>query len=98
MIKLIKAKIAARKAIKARLKKEIPMINELIEKASQEGDFNVPINVNEYSNSARILLEKAGYDVNYNEISWAHLGGEMDRNEKELKKIAEAAGVKILEK
>lgn len=94
MIKLLKAKISARKATKVRLQTEIPMINELIEKARKEGKFCVAININDYSRSTEALLKKAGYRVEYDYISWSHL---IDENEKELMKIAKDAGVKILE-
>lgn len=97
MIKLVKAKIAARKATKAILQKEIPMINELIEKACEEGKFCVPININDYSSATQALLKKAGYEVEYNQISWAHLGVAIDKNEKELMSIAKEAGVKLFE-
>lgn len=97
MIRLIKAKIIARETIKARLQKEIPMINKLIEEAKNEGKFTVPINVNDYSSSTRDLLEKEGYKVEFDYISWAHMAGVLDRNEKELMKIVAEAGVSILE-
>ena len=97
MIKLIKAKITARKATKVRLQEEIPMINKLIEKASEEGKFCVPININDYSRSTEALLKKAGYEVEYDHISWAHLSEAIDENEKELMEIAKKAKVKILE-
>lgn len=97
MIRLIKAKIIARETIKARLQKEIPMINKLIEEAKNEGKFTVPINVNDYSSSTRALLEKEGYKVEFDYISWAHMAGVLDRNEKELMKIVAEAGVSILE-
>lgn len=97
MLKLINAKITARKATKVRLQTEIPMINELIEKAREEGNFCVPININDYSRSTEALIKKSGYEVEYNQISWAHLGVAIDKNEKELMKIAKDAGVKILE-
>lgn len=97
MIKLIKAKIAARKAIKVRLQTEVPIINELIKKAIEDGKFSVEIDINDYSRSTEVLLKKAGYEVKYNEISWAHIGVTIDENEKEVMKIAKDAGVKILE-
>lgn len=97
MLKLIKAKIIARKTTKVILQKEIPMINELIENASKDGEFCVSINSNDYSCSTRVLLKKAGYKVEYGLISWAHLGVAIDENEKELMKIAKDAGVEIVE-
>lgn len=97
MIKLIKAKIIARKATKVILQKEIAMINQLIEKAGEDGEFHVTINVNDYSLSTKVLLKKAGYTVDYDMISWAHLGIAIDKNEKELMKIARETGVKIIE-
>lgn len=96
MLRLIKAKAAARKTTLATLKKEVPMINELISKAAEEGKFCIPININDYSPSVQALLEKAGYEVEYNYISWAHWGVEIDHNEKELMQIAKEAGVEIL--
>lgn len=96
MLKLIRAKAAARKATLATLKKEIPMINELISKASEDGKFCVPININDYSPSVQALLRKAEYKVEYNSISWAHFGVEIDHNERELMQIAKEAGVEIL--
>ena len=96
-MKLLKAKITARKATKVRLQTEIPMINELIEKASEEGKFCVAININDYSRSTEALLKKAGYRVEYDYISWAHLAGSIDENEKELMEIAKDVGVKLLE-
>ncbi len=97
MLKLIKAKIIARKTTKVILQKEIPMINELIEKASEDGKFYVSINFNDYSHSTRILLRKAGYKVEYSSISWSHLSVAIDENEKELMQIAKDAGVEIVE-
>ena len=97
MIKLLKAKITARETIKVRLQKEIPMINELIEKARKDGKCCATININDYSRSTEKLLEKAGYKVEYGHISWAHLAVSIDEKEKELMKIAKDAGVKILE-
>ena len=88
MIKLLKAKIAARETTKARLQKDIPMINELIKNARENG---------KYSQAARTMLEKAGYKVEYNCISWAHLLVEIEKNEKELMKIAKDAGVEIVD-
>ena len=96
MSKLFKAKITARKATKVILQKEIPMINELIAKARDEGKFCVAININDYSRSTEVLLKKAGYKVEYDYISWAHLGVSIDENEKELMNIAKDAGVKLL--
>lgn len=97
MLKLIKAKIIARKTTKVILQKEIPKINELIENASKDGKFCVLIKGSDYSYSTRVLLKKAGYEVEYNSISWAHLGEAIDKNEKELMKIAKDAGVEIIE-
>lgn len=96
LLKLIKAEAAARNTTRAILKKEVPMINELISKASEDRKFYVPININDYSPSVQALLKKAGYKVEYNSISWAHIGVEIDNNERELMKIAEEAGVEIL--
>lgn len=97
MIKLIKAKCVARQTIKVRLQAEIPKLNELIKKASEEGKFCVAININDYSESTRVLLKKAGYEVKYDYISWAHLGVKIDENECELMEVAKDAGVKIFE-
>ncbi len=97
MIRLIKAKIIARETVKTILQKEIPMINMLIEEAKNEGRFTVPINVNDYSSSTQTLLKKAGYNVEYDYISLAHVAGAFERNEKELMKIAKEAGVSILD-
>ena len=95
MIKLIEAKCVARQTIKERLQAEIPKLNELIKKASEEGKFCVVININDYSESTRVLLKKAGYKVEYDYISWAHLGVKIDENECDLMEIAEDAGFKI---
>ena len=97
MIKMIKAKSAAWQATKVRLQVEIAMINELIEKATLDGKFCVEINVNDYSRATEKLLKKAGYEVEYNLISWAHLAVKLDDNERELMKVAKDAGVKIFE-
>ena len=97
MIKLLKAKIAARETTKARLQKDIPMINELIKNARENGKCYVTININDYSQAARTMLEKAGYEVEHNSISWAHLMVEIEKNEKELMKIAKDAGVEIVD-
>ncbi len=96
MIKLIKAKFIARRTTIARLRKEIPMINQLIERAVDDGKFSVPININDYSRCTEALLEKAGYRIEYSYISWSHWGVEIDKNEKELMKLADEAGVKVI--
>lgn len=96
MIRLINAKIIARKSTKALLKKEIPMINKLIEDASEEGKFCVPININDYSYATQLLLEKAGYRVEYSYISWSHIAIATHKNERKLMRVAKEAGVSVL--
>ena len=83
-------------AVKVRLQKEILMINELISKARQEGKYCIQLNCNEYSAATESLLKKAGYKVEYDFISWAHLCIAIEENEKNLEKVAKDSGVKIL--
>ena len=97
MIKLLKAKITAREATKALLKKEIPMINELIKNAREKGELIAKININDYSLATQAMLRKAGYEVEYDCISWIHLYRAIEENEKELMKVAKDAGVEIIE-
>jgi hypothetical protein len=96
MIRLINAKIIARRTTKALLKKEIPIINKLIEDASEAGKFCVPIGDNECSYATELLLKKAGYRVDNGFISWAHIAIATHKNENELMKVAKEAGVSIL--
>ena len=97
MIKLLKAKITAREATKALLQKEIPRINELIKNAREKGELIAKININDYSFATQAMLRKAGYEVEYDCISWIHLYRAIEENEKELMKVAKDAGVEIIE-
>ena len=97
MIKLLKAKITAREATKALLQKEIPMINELIKNAREKGELIVKININDYSFATQAMLKKAGYEVEYDCISWIHLYRAIEESEKELMKVAKDAEVEIVE-
>lgn len=62
MFKLISAKMAARKSIKKTLEKEIPLINEAIEKAIANGKAEANYE-GEISRPTVKLLTKAGYVV-----------------------------------
>lgn len=97
MLKLINAKIAARDTTKVKLQKEILMINQLITEAKEKGEFCVKININEYSLATRTLLEKAGYEVEYDFISWSAQGIAISKNEDEVVELAKEANVEIIE-
>ena len=96
MSKLIKAKTAARKSMKVKLRDEISMINELIEKASDDGKFSIAIDVNDYSHLTEVLLEMAGYKIEYDSISWAHWVPKNVEDEKKSAKVLEKIGIKVL--
>lgn len=103
MIKIIAAKVAARKTIKARLEKEIPLINEVIQKAKEAGDIRVYYS-GEISKATVIMLEKAGYVVNHwdvwdvkTEITWYPAYNKLVDNPSEVEKIAKEAGLDIVE-
>ena len=95
MLKLITAKIAARDTTKVKLQEEIPKINRLITDAKGNGEFCVKINVNEYSFATRTLLEKAGYEVEDNFISWSAQGVAISKNEDEVIELAKEANVEV---
>ena len=54
-------------------------------------------NINDYSFATQAMLRKAGYEVEYDCISWIHLYRAIEENEKELMKVAKDAGVEIIE-
>ena len=87
MLKLINAKTAAEETTVNVLKKEIPMINDLITMAELDGECYVKINVNDYSSAMRTLLERSGYDVKYEGFSWAHVTIKTEENKKIFKRV-----------
>ncbi len=103
MIKIIAAKVAARKTIRARLEKEIPQINEAIKKAKEAGEIRVYYS-GEVSKATVTMLEKAGYVVNdwevwdvKTEISWYLAYNKLVDNPSEVEKIAKEADLHIVE-
>ena len=97
MAKITKAKIIARESTKSSLKEEIPMINNLIASAAKAGESFVLIDITSYSKATERLLEKAGYDIERDRISWFHEIVKIIKDEEELKKISEnEANVEVI--
>lgn len=102
MLKIISAKVAARKTIKVQLQKEIPPLNEAIEKAIAEGETTIDEYDGNISKPTLKMLEKVGYMVeNWNalgakpRISWHLLHYDCSDNDSEMEKLAKELDLKI---
>ena len=102
MLKIISAKVAARKTIKVQLQKEIPPLNEAIEKAIAEGETIIDEYDGDISKPTLKMLEKAGYMVeNWNalgakpRISWHLSHYDCSDNDSEMEKLAKELDLKI---
>ena len=103
MLKIISSKVAARKTIKARLQKEIPLINEALKKAMDNGAIRIYYD-GDVSKPTVKLLKKAGYVVaNWDvwdvktEISWFHSYNKLSDNDSEVEELAKELELKIVE-
>ena len=103
MLKFISSNVAARKTIKAQLQKEIPLINEAIEKAIANGKDSIRYNGN-LSKPTVKLLTKANYLVNnldsYNVktvISWHNSYYTISDSDSELEKLVKELDIEIVE-
>lgn len=101
MFKLISAKMAARKSIKKTLEKEIPLINEAIEKAIANGKAEANYE-GEISRPTVKLLTKAGYVVeNWDiwnattKILWYEQYNKISESEAEVETLAKEDGVEV---
>ena len=104
MLKIISVKVAARKTIKAQLQKEIPLLNDAIEKAMAEGETTIEGYDGEISEPTLRMLKKAGYSVeNWNMlnakpiISWHFPYCNCCENDSELEKLAKKLDLEIVE-
>lgn len=102
MLKIISSKVAARKTIKAKLQKEIPPINDALEKAMANGETRIYYD-GDISKPTAKMLEKAGYEVkNWDvfgntEISWYLSYNNFSDNDSEVEKLAKELDLEIVE-
>ena len=102
MLKIISSKVAARKTIKAKLQKEIPPINDALEKAMANGETRIYYD-GDISKPTAKMLEKAGYEVGdwdvlgNTEISWYLSYDNFSDNDSEVEKLAKELDLEIVE-
>ena len=103
MIKVISAKVAARRTIRTKLEREIPSINKALEDAMNNGDTTL-----EYKGKISIptvkMISKAGYLVEHSDveemntlISWKENYFRSSKNPFEVERIAREATVATAE-
>lgn len=103
MLKIISSKVAARKTIKAKLQKEIPPINNALEKAMANGEIRIYYDGDISKPTVKMLI-KAGYVVeNWDvwdvktEISWCRSYNKLSDNDSEVEKLAKELDLEIVE-
>lgn len=98
-VKLLSAEIVAREVIKMEIREQIAEINSLIREAKENGEVSCRYN-DEISEATKIILEKAGYEVDeyddWTEISWESAYEELTESEDDVIQIAQEAGVRII--
>lgn len=98
-VKLLSAELVAREVIKMEIREQIAAINSLIRTAKENGEKSCRYD-NDISESTKIILEKAGYEVeeycNWVEISWESTYNELSETEDVVMQLAEEAGVQII--
>ena len=103
MLKIISSKLAARKTIKAQLQKEIPPINEAIQKGIDSGKTRIKYD-GDISKPTVKLLKKAGITVEdwelwdvRTEIAWSDAYAKLSDSDPEVEKLAKELNLEIVE-
>lgn len=98
-VKLFAAEIVAREVIKMEIREQIAEISSLIRAAKEEKEMSCRYD-DEISEATKIILEKAGYDVeeydDWTEISWESVYDELTESEDDVIQMAQEAGVHII--
>ena len=100
MVEIMTAESIARDSIKNTLALEIPLVNENIETAKKNGRRSCYFE-KRISNGTVRILEKAGYEVDFDsistDISWEGIYNNLMNSEKSITEISQELNLRIID-